>query len=122
MSMAINNAPIGVVPLELPAPGVRERAADGLAGLPVLGLSVLLFAGGTVLVIVGPIASHGAPAAFVIAGVVLYGVGSVLTGGLTPVTPGEARVVQLFGRYTGTVRRTGLRWGNPLTKRRKVST
>jgi regulator of protease activity HflC (stomatin/prohibitin superfamily) len=122
MSMAINNTPFEVVPLDLPAPGVSERAADGLAGLPMLGVSVLLFIGATVLVIAGPMAAHGASAALVIAGVVLYVVGSVLTGGLTPVTPGEARVVQLFGRYTGTVRRTGLRWVNPATKRRKVST
>ncbi len=42
--------------------------------------------------------------------------------GLTPVVPGEARVVQLFGRYTGTVRKPGLCWVNPFTERRKVST
>jgi regulator of protease activity HflC (stomatin/prohibitin superfamily) len=42
--------------------------------------------------------------------------------GLTPVAPGEARVLQLLGRYTGTVRTDGLRWVNPLTARRKVST
>jgi regulator of protease activity HflC (stomatin/prohibitin superfamily) len=38
------------------------------------------------------------------------------------VAPGEARVVQLFGRYTGTIRTTGLRWVNPLTKRTRIST
>ena len=42
--------------------------------------------------------------------------------GLTPVQPGEARVVQLFGRYNGTVRTPGLTWVNPFTERRKVST
>ena len=42
--------------------------------------------------------------------------------GLTPVQPGEARVVQLFGRYNGTVRTPGLTWLNPFTERRKVST
>ena len=31
-------------------------------------------------------------------------------------------MVQLFGRYNGTVREPGLRWVNPFTKRRKVST
>jgi regulator of protease activity HflC (stomatin/prohibitin superfamily) len=30
--------------------------------------------------------------------------------------------VSLFGRYVGTVRITGLRWVNPLTKRRAIST
>jgi regulator of protease activity HflC (stomatin/prohibitin superfamily) len=31
-------------------------------------------------------------------------------------------VVQLLGRYTGTVRTDGLRWVNPLTRRRRIST
>jgi regulator of protease activity HflC (stomatin/prohibitin superfamily) len=31
-------------------------------------------------------------------------------------------VVQLFGRYRGTVREPGLQWVNPFTERRKVST
>ena len=42
--------------------------------------------------------------------------------GLTPVVPGEARVVQLFGRYLGTIRKPGLCWVNPFTERRRVST
>jgi regulator of protease activity HflC (stomatin/prohibitin superfamily) len=41
--------------------------------------------------------------------------------GLTPVVAGEARVVQLFGRYQGTIRAPGLQWVNPFTRRRKVS-
>jgi regulator of protease activity HflC (stomatin/prohibitin superfamily) len=42
--------------------------------------------------------------------------------GLTPVVAGEARVVQLFGRYWGTIRAPGLHWVNPLARRRQVST
>jgi regulator of protease activity HflC (stomatin/prohibitin superfamily) len=42
--------------------------------------------------------------------------------GLTPVVSGEARVVQLFGGYHGTIREPGLKWVNPFTLRRKVST
>jgi regulator of protease activity HflC (stomatin/prohibitin superfamily) len=34
---------------------------------------------------------------------------------------GEARVIQLFGRYRGTVRTPGLHWVNPFARRRKVS-
>ena len=34
---------------------------------------------------------------------------------------GETRVVQFFGRYIGTVRRTGLTWVVPLSTRRRVS-
>ena len=41
-----------------------------------------------------------------------------LFGGLTPVSPNEARVLVLFGRYDGTVREQGLHWVNPLTERK----
>ena len=37
------------------------------------------------------------------------------------VVAGEARVVQLFGRYQGTARTAGLTLVNPFTKRRKIS-
>jgi regulator of protease activity HflC (stomatin/prohibitin superfamily) len=42
--------------------------------------------------------------------------------GLTPVAPGRAHVVQLFGRYQGTVRDQGLQWVNPFANRVAVST
>ena len=42
--------------------------------------------------------------------------------GLTSVVAGEARVVQLFGRYRGTIREPGLHWVNPFARRRRVST
>ena len=41
--------------------------------------------------------------------------------GFVMVNPNEAQVLQLFGNYTGTVKRAGLRWVNPLCGRRKVS-
>jgi regulator of protease activity HflC (stomatin/prohibitin superfamily) len=53
---------------------------------------------------------------------VLIVAGAIVLVGLTPVSPGQARVISLFGRYTGTVRDTGLRWVNPFTRRRQVST
>jgi regulator of protease activity HflC (stomatin/prohibitin superfamily) len=42
--------------------------------------------------------------------------------GLTAVVPGKARVIQLFGRYRGTIRDSGLMWVNPFTERIVVST
>ncbi|MEU2778941.1 SPFH domain-containing protein [Streptomyces sp. NPDC007162] len=41
-------------------------------------------------------------------------------GGLARGVTGQARVLGLFGRYRGTVRRTGLLWINPLHLRRRV--
>ncbi len=48
--------------------------------------------------------------------------GALVLRGLIAVGPGQARVVQLFGRYTGTVRTPGLQWVNPFTTRRMLST
>jgi regulator of protease activity HflC (stomatin/prohibitin superfamily) len=42
--------------------------------------------------------------------------------GLIPVSPGHARVIQLLGRYTGTIRQDGLVWVNPVATRRTIST
>ena len=41
--------------------------------------------------------------------------------GLTVVNPNQARVVQLFGRYKGSLKEQGFWWVNPLTTRRRVS-
>jgi len=48
--------------------------------------------------------------------------GVIALRGLVTIAPGEAKVLQFFGRYVGTVRTAGLRWVNPLTSRYKVST
>src|SRR5512144_176489 len=41
--------------------------------------------------------------------------------GLFVVNPNEAKVVTLFGQYTGSVRKPGLWWVNPFSMRRRVS-
>ncbi len=43
-----------------------------------------------------------------------------LMGGLFIVNPNEARVLQLFGDYVGTVKEDGLRWANPFYTKRSV--
>src|ERR1700727_3104390 len=42
-------------------------------------------------------------------------------GGFFVVNPNEARVLQLFGNYAGTVRAHGLRWANPFVTKRVIS-
>ena len=41
--------------------------------------------------------------------------------GLFVVNPNEARVLQFFGRYVGTVRDQGLRWANPFYTKQRIS-
>ena len=55
-------------------------------------------------------------------GVLVLIADSFVLRGLTSVVPGQARVVQLFGKYRGTIRDSGLQWVNPFTDRIKVST
>jgi regulator of protease activity HflC (stomatin/prohibitin superfamily) len=44
-----------------------------------------------------------------------------LFAGLFIVNPNEARVLQLFGKYVGTVKMPGLRFANPFYTKRKIS-
>ncbi len=64
----------------------------------------------------------GAATALVWVGVIVLIAAILLLAGLTPVVPGQARVIQLFGKYRGTTRDQGLQWVNPFTRRIKVST
>jgi regulator of protease activity HflC (stomatin/prohibitin superfamily) len=114
MPAAAGPAPAGRAPAE-----VTEFAAATLPGWPVAWAALATAAAGVALAAVG--AAERIVAAGAVGGVlvlVALGVGA----GLTPVAPGEARVVQLLGRYTGTIRAQGLQWVSPVTRRRRIST
>jgi regulator of protease activity HflC (stomatin/prohibitin superfamily) len=87
-----------------------------------LVVSVALLVAGIVLLVVSPGASGGGRVVLIVLGVLAVAVFSVLVRGLIAVAPGRARVVQLFGRYRGTVREPGMQWVNPFTVRITVST
>ncbi|MFJ3416451.1 MULTISPECIES: SPFH domain-containing protein [unclassified Streptomyces] len=108
---------------EMPAPRVREFAAHSIGGALalVLGLTGLLVAAG-LLTGAGAVDEAGAKAALIIGGIFVLIAAFIAMRGLNTVAPGEARVVQLFGRYRGTIRQDGLRWVNPFTSRTKIST
>jgi regulator of protease activity HflC (stomatin/prohibitin superfamily) len=73
--------------------------------MPLLGLVV--FAAPTPVVVV--------PA------IILAVVDILCLTGLFIVNPNEAKILQLFGRYIGTVREPGLKWANPFYSKRKIS-
>ncbi|MEV4278884.1 SPFH domain-containing protein [Actinoplanes xinjiangensis] len=109
--------------LDLPAPQVRERAARDASGWPVVaGGGVVILLAVAVFVVAVQQASVAVVVSLLGVSVLLVLAAVFALVGLTPVAPGEARVLQLLGRYTGTVRTDGLRWVNPLTARRRVST
>jgi hypothetical protein len=103
-----------------PDPAEREHAAAGFNGLLGLLLSVVLIVGGGVGG--AALADGGDAPGWAVLALLGFVFGIVALRGLTTVAPGQAKVLQLFGRYTGTVRTAGLRWVNPFTSRRNVST
>lgn len=106
----------GVV-VEMPEARVSEKAAPNVSGWPMLVLFlVLLGAAGFFL----SQAEQGG--GMVAVGAVLVFVAVVVASGLLAIAPGQARVVQLLGRYVGTVRTDGLRWTVPFTQRNRLST
>ena len=88
--------------------------SGGLAALALLGA----VAAGVALFLFGVGVGE---AAIVVASVLLEIVALVSLFGLFVVNPNEARVLQLFGRYVGTVRQQGLRWANPLYTKKRIS-
>ncbi|MER6311945.1 SPFH domain-containing protein [Streptomyces sp. NPDC001657] len=110
----------------MPRPQIREVRAHSIAGGLALLLTVLGVALGVAGIAVGGILADGGNKA---AGIplILAGAAVLLSSlfcmtGVKMVAPGEARVIQLFGRYVGTIRTDGLRWVNPLTSARSIST
>ncbi|MEU7554255.1 SPFH domain-containing protein [Streptomyces sp. NPDC044571] len=102
---------------------VREFTARSVGGGLALLLGLLGVLAGAALIALGTGADDSAAQpALIVPGVLLIPLAVMAMSGLNTVAPGEARVVQLFGRYRGTIRTDGLRWVNPLTSRRKVST
>jgi hypothetical protein len=111
----------------MPSPPLEERRIDGFAGLPTLVGGVVAFVVGIGLFgqSLSVVIQHRRSAVVVplyLAALVFVGLGMAAIRGLIAVAPGEARVVQLFGSYAGTIRGSGLRWVNPFSRRIKVST
>ncbi|WP_381554346.1 SPFH domain-containing protein [Streptomyces eurythermus] len=108
---------------EMPAPRVREFQAHSIGGGLALLLGLLgLGAAAALFASAGAVSSAGVRGGLVAAGVVVLLAALIAMRGLNTVAPGEARVVQLFGRYRGTIRQDGLRWVNPFTSRTRIST
>jgi hypothetical protein len=101
---------------------VTESEARSLPGLRMLVLGIVGVLAGVALAVVASRQSHDAAVTLVVLCVLILLASSLVLAGLTPVVPGQARVVQLFGRYRGTIRDSGLQWVNPFTRRIAVST
>ncbi|HLI02455.1 MAG TPA: SPFH domain-containing protein [Acidimicrobiales bacterium] len=96
----------------------------GLGGLGALRLVVPALAAAVVLLALAVRAlsgSGGARGPLWVAFVVVAAAATSGVRGFTRLGPGEAVVVQSWGRYVGTLRRPGLWWTGPWTRRRHLS-
>jgi regulator of protease activity HflC (stomatin/prohibitin superfamily) len=101
---------------------VTELPARSLPGLRMLVLGIVILLAGTALIVVaGHVTGVAAIGMFVLCALVLLA-GLLVLRGLIAGVPGQARVVQLFGGYRGTIRESGLQWVNPFAVRTAVST
>ena len=97
---------------------IREREYAALPGLPVLVGLIAVILASIYGIVTG--AQNDSPAT-VIASVIVTGFAALLLGGLFVVNPNEAKVLQLFGRYIGSVKAPGLRWANPFYTKKRIS-
>ena len=96
----------------------KEIRKSTWAGIPVL----LILLATLIATVAGFISSLAAQSVALAAVLALLGfVEFFLLFGLFMVQPNNAVVLQLFGRYVGTVRDEGLRWANPFYSKRAVS-
>ncbi|WP_433083927.1 SPFH domain-containing protein [Dactylosporangium sp. CA-052675] len=92
-----------------------ERRAFRVAGFVMLG-ALLIVVGGAVAAVAQLPEEAGAAVV-----VLLSLVAALILSGFTVVNPNEARVMQFFGRYVGTIGEAGFHWTVPLTTKRRLS-
>ena len=93
---------------------MQERNLSTLPGIPMLLALLLAMAAVGYTLMSGPVALL--PVKIVVLVVLFF-----LLFGLFMVQPNQGVVVQLFGRYVGTVRENGLRWANPFYSKKAVT-
>jgi regulator of protease activity HflC (stomatin/prohibitin superfamily) len=99
---------------------IRERVRSTLSGW----LMVVVLFGGLALsmyLLVTGLAAGRGPSPTFFALVLVIAVLGVCIRGFFVVNPNEAKVLTLFGKYSGSVKRDGFHWANPLLTRRKLS-
>jgi len=97
---------------------IKEMDKRTMPGLPML-LILLLLTAGFIYGLVKSILAESV--VFTVISAVALVVVLIAWFGLFVVNPNEAKVLQLFGKYVGTVRRPGLHYANPFYSKTNVS-
>lgn len=102
---------------------MKEIAKNSLPGIPML-LTSLASSGAAVVAgiwLLRTLARGGSPVLPLACVLALALLALLAIAGLYMVQPNQAAVLELFGKYAGTVKDNGLRWNNPFLSKRKVS-
>ncbi len=97
---------------------IQEKERGGAPGLPML---LLIVAGFVVAIVLFGIAGDSDNPVAGVIGAVLLVVSIIFCPGLFVVAPNESRVLLLFGKYKGTVKKDGWYWVNPFHSKSRVS-
>lgn len=92
---------------------MNEHKGFSMSGMAFAGIFLLLAIIGIGLIL--------AVAQYAVLGILLEVLAVFLAKGFFQVAPNTGQVLQLFGKYAGTVRAEGLRWTNPFYSRQRVS-
>jgi regulator of protease activity HflC (stomatin/prohibitin superfamily) len=98
---------------------MNERTAFSVSGIPFFVLWLLLALSGFVFYLLA--GQQGMPPWIGGIGIAIHALDIWFLKGFFQVAPNEGQVMQLFGKYVGTVRLEGLRWTNPFFTKRRVS-
>ncbi len=97
---------------------IREKELHPPSGIAVLLFLVPAMIGAVAMLVLAARMRH--PVLIVVCALVVALL-ALLSAGLFVVNPNEAKVLQLFGHYSGSAREPGLRWANPFYTKKKVS-
>ena len=97
---------------------IQEKQIKAIPGLGVLPIAFFL----QILSVVAVIAAIRSENVLAIVLSVFFVVVVVFVwGGLFMVHPNQGKLLQLFGKYVGTVRTPGLKWANPFYSKKELS-
>lgn len=97
---------------------IREKKFKAKSGIPMLLLFLVMLVLDVVLLIY---AGKNQIVPLLVFCILMFPVIIVMMVGLFMVNPNESKVLQLFGKYVGTVDDSGLRWANPFYGKKAVS-
>jgi len=97
---------------------IKEKVRNVASGYLALLILPLLTAGSALMFIQSAVQDKPAMAVIFLIGLVLT---LICYKGFFMVHPNQAKVLQLFGTYVGSVRQTGLRWANPFYSKEAIS-